>query len=250
MILFTSDLHLSSSTPGIVRLFLDFLAGPARRAEALYLLGDIFEYWPGDDALDDPDDSLAATFGAALRSLTASGVEVGFLAGNRDFLIGERFAAATGIRLLPDPFVLSLPAWQFVLSHGDQLCTDDAAYQAFRAEVRNPDWRARFLTKPLTERRQIIVGLRRQSELAKRDKAARSPGLMDANPAATDDFLRAHGYATLIHGHTHRPARHDHLVDGIHCERWVLADWHEADDGGRGDYLAWDGTQLLRQQLP
>lgn len=250
MILFASDLHLSSSTPGIVHLFLDFLAGPARRAEALYLLGDIFEYWPGDDALDDPDDSIAATFAAALRRLTDSGVEVGFIAGNRDFLIGDRFATATGIRLLPDPFVLSLPNWQFVLAHGDQLCTDDTAYQAFRAEVRKPDWCARFLAKSLAERRQIITALRRQSEVAKRDKAARSPELMDVSPAATDDFLRTHGYATLIHGHTHRPARHDHIVDGIHCERWVLADWHEDDGCGRGDYLAWDGTQLVRNPLP
>lgn len=247
MILFASDLHLSSATPGIARRFIDFLAGPVRRASALYLLGDVFDYWAGDD---DAGESFNATIGAALRAATASGVDLGFIAGNRDFLIGDDFAAATGLRLLPDPFVLSVATWQFVLTHGDQLCTDDIDYQDFRNTVRRPEWRAQFLALPLVERKRIIGDLRERSEQAKRDKAERAPYVMDVNPAATDDFLRDHGYATLIHGHTHRPAMHDHVVDGIHCQRHVLADWHEDDGKGRGEYLAWDGEELRRHRLP
>lgn len=239
MILFVSDLHLSPSVPRIVERFRRFLASTARDAEALYLLGDVFEYWAGDDDLDDP---LNAAIVADLRRLTDSGTTLSFMAGNRDFLVGESFAAATGARLIADPHVLSLPAWQFVLSHGDALCTDDAAYMAFRRQVRDPAWQRAFLAQPLAERKRQIAAMRAASERNKAEKAQVADLLMDVNPAATDDFLRAHGYATLIHGHTHRPARHDHLVDGIHCERWVLADWHE----DRGEALAWDGEHLQR----
>ena len=146
------------------------------------------------------------------------------------------------MRLLADPHVLSLPTWQFVLAHGDTLCTDDHDYQAFRARARQADWQAAFLAKPLHERRQAILALRQQSEAAKRGKAA---FLMDVNLAATDDFLRANGYATLIHGHTHRPARHDHIVDGIHVERWVMGDWTDQ----AGECLCWDGEILTREVL-
>lgn len=241
MIFFASDLHLSADTPGLARRFVEFLEGPVRDAEALYLLGDIFEYWAGDDDIDDP---FVAVIVEALRACTATGVEIGFLAGNRDFLIGKEFALATGVRLLPDPFVLSVADWQFTLTHGDQLCTDDLAYQSFREKVRSRAWQDEFLARPLTERKRIIADLRAQSERAKSDKAASIPTLMDVNAATADDFLREHGYATLIHGHTHRPARHEHLVDGIACERWVLSDWREAPPGG--DYLAWDGETLSR----
>lgn len=246
MILFASDLHLSPATPGIARLFVDFLAGPARAASALYLLGDVFEYWAGDDDLDDPFNAGIVT---ALRACAESGVELAFLAGNRDFLVGEGFAAATGIRVLTDPHVLSVPTWQFVLTHGDQLCTDDVAYQNFRSETRSPAWRSSFLAKSLAERKQIIASLRQRSEAAKSEKAAREPDLMDVSPATTDDFLREYGYATLIHGHTHRPATHEHMVDGIHCQRWVLSDWHEDAGAARGEVLAWDGEQMARQAI-
>lgn len=242
MILFVSDLHLTPQAPGSTRLFLAFLAGRARSAEQLFILGDLFEAWPGDDCLDDPDDPLAALVADALYALSGAGVAVALMHGNRDFLLGKRFLARSGARLLADPHVLSLPSWQFVLSHGDALCTDDREYQAFRTQVRRPDWQAAFLAKPLSERRQLVLALRQQSESAKRAKASY---LMDVNPAATDDFLRANGYATLIHGHTHRPARHDHLVDGIHVERWVLADWHDE----AGECLAWDGDLLRRERL-
>ncbi|MCM8594303.1 UDP-2,3-diacylglucosamine diphosphatase [Accumulibacter sp.] len=242
MILFVSDLHLSPATPAVTHLFVDFLAGRARAAERLFILGDLFEAWPGDDCLEDGEDLLAATVVGALREVVGSGVEVSLLHGNRDFLLGEGFAARSGVRLLPDPFVLSLPTWQFVLSHGDALCIDDTDYQTFRAMVRQEAWQKAFLARPLAERRAIAMAVREQSEVAKRGKAGY---LMDVNLGATEDFLRANGYATLIHGHTHRPAMHEHIVDGIAVERWVLADWSHT----RGECLCWDGEQLLRESL-
>ncbi|MFA7291528.1 MAG: UDP-2,3-diacylglucosamine diphosphatase [Rhodocyclaceae bacterium] len=247
MILFVSDLHLSAQTPELNALFLEFLGGRARAAEALYILGDLFEYWVGDD---DIEDATNATIATALREFSDSGVELNIMRGNRDFLFGDRFAAATGARLLSDPHVLSLPAWQFVLSHGDFLCTDDIEYQAFRTQSRAPEWQAAFLARPLAERRTIARALRQQSESGKQLKAqAKDAYLMDLNPAATEDFLREHGYATFIHGHTHRPARHDHIVDGIHVERWVLADWHEGEGTTRAECLVWDGEALQRENL-
>ena len=256
MIHFIADLHLAPQAPGVTRIFLDYLDGPARRAEQVYILGDLFEAWPGDDCIDAPSEDASADVEAidagfnrrivdALRALSDAGVALSVMRGNRDFLLGDGFARRSGARLLAEPYVLSLPEWQFVLAHGDQLCTDDADYQAFRAQVRSREWRDAFLEKPLRERQAIAAALRRQSEEAKRQKAKNAQYTMDVNPAATDDFLREHGYATFIHGHTHRPAQHDHIVDGIHVERWVLADWHEE----HGEVLCWDGRQLERQPL-
>ncbi len=239
MLLFISDLHLSPRSPGATRLFLEFLAGRARQADALYILGDFFDAWIGDD---DGAEPFNAGIVAALRAAGQAGLAIALQHGNRDFLLGPDFAAAAGVKLLPDPYVLSTPEWQFVLAHGDALCTDDAAYMAFRRQVRAPAWQAAFLAKPLPERRAIAAHLREQSEAGKQEK---TPDLMDLNPGETDDFLRRHGYATFIHGHTHRPATHDHLVDGIHVERWVLADWHE----DRGECLVWDGARLSREAL-
>ncbi|MBS1229634.1 MAG: lpxH [Proteobacteria bacterium] len=244
MIHFISDLHLSPQAPGATRIFLDFLGGPARSAGHLFILGDLFDVWPGDDCIDESPDGFNRMIVDALRELTDSGVSLSVMHGNRDFLLGDEFARRSGAKALPDPYVLSLPGWQFVLAHGDRLCTDDTDYQAFRAQVRDPAWRVAFLNKPLAERQAIASALRQQSEQAKREKL-QAPRLMDLNPADTDDFLRQHGYATFIHGHTHRPATHDHLVDGIHVERWVLADWHE----DRGEALSWDGKQLTRNVL-
>jgi len=242
---FISDLHLSPQAPGVTWRFLDFIGGKARDAAQLYILGDLFEVWPGDDSIDDPDDTYNQAIVDALRSLTDTGVKVSVMHGNRDFLLGEEFAARSGASLLPDPYVLSLPTWQFVLSHGDSLCTDDTDYQAFRKQVRSPAWRTAFLQRPLAERKAMAAALRQQSEQAKREKLALAEYPMDLNSGATDDFLRQHGYATFIHGHTHRPATHDHLVDGIHVERWVMSDWHE----DQGEYLCWDGVQLTRHVL-
>lgn len=243
MIHFLSDLHLSPGAPGVTRIFLNYLGKEARSAESIFILGDLFEAWPGDDSIDDPDDGFNRNIVAGLRDLADSGTGVAVQHGNRDFLLGEHFAERSGAMLLPDPSLLSLISWQFALSHGDALCTDDAEYQAFRAQVRTTDWQTGFLGRPLAERKAIAAAMREQSEASKRDKPMQS---MDLNPAATDDFLRQHGYITLIHGHTHRPARHDHIIDGIHVERWVLSDWHES----RGEYLAWDGHQLSRHELP
>lgn len=239
MILFISDLHLSPRSPGATRIFLDFLAGRARQAEALYILGDLFEAWIGDDDLADP---YHAEIAAAFRQATDSGLPIALLHGNRDFLTGPTFSAATGVSLLSDPHILSVTAWQFVLSHGDALCTGDKEYMAFRQQVRQAEWQAAFLARPLAERRALAAQMRARSELEKQDKAAY---LMDVDASETDDFLRQHGYATMIHGHTHRPAMHDHIVDGIHVERWVLSDWHE----DQGDCLVWDGKALHREAL-
>ena len=239
MILFVSDLHLSPRSPGATALFLQFLAGRARQADELFILGDLFEAWIGDDDAGEP---YNAAIVAALRAASDAGVRIGVMHGNRDFLLGPGFAAASGCRLLSDPYVLSTPEWQFVLSHGDALCLDDTAYMAFRAQVRNPEWQAALLAKPLAERRAIAAHMRQVSESSQRDK---DNPYTDLEPAATDDFLRQHGYATFIHGHTHQPARHDHIIDGIHVERWVLADWHEE----RGECLAWDGEQLAREAI-
>ena len=242
MIHFISDLHLAPQAPGATRIFLDFLGGPARTAEELFILGDLFDVWPGDDCLAAAPDGYHLTIVDALHTLADAGVKLSVMHGNRDFLLGDKFALRSGARLVPDPTVLSLPNGQLVLAHGDQLCTDDDDYQAFRRQVRDPAWRVDFLNKPLAERQAIASALRQQSEKSKREKQQR---LMDLNPADTDDFLRYHGYATFIHGHTHRPAKHDHLVDGIHVERWVLADWNE----DRGEFLSWDDNRLTRHEL-
>ena len=236
MILFISDLHLSPRSPGATALFLQFLAGRARQAQALYILGDLFEAWIGDDDIDDPYHRRIL---AALRAVADAGVLISLMHGNRDFLLGQKFADAAGIRLLTDPYDLTLPEWSFVLSHGDALCLDDSAYQAFRARVRTPEWQARMLARPRWLRRMIARYFRWRSRNMVRSVYA------DLQAAATDDFLRDHGYVTFIHGHTHQPARHDHIVDGIHVERWVLADWHE----DRGECLVWDGTALHREAV-
>jgi UDP-2,3-diacylglucosamine hydrolase len=239
LIYFISDLHLSPQTPGALAIFEAFLVRVAHPDHCLYILGDLFEAWTGDDDADWPAHKKTV---AALFKARQAGLGVYFLHGNRDFLLGEKFATAAGLTLLPDPYLLSTPEWQFVLSHGDALCTDDIAYQQFRARTRHPQWRQDFLAKPLVERRAIAAALRAQSAAEKNKKPAYQ---MDLNPGATDDFLRQHGYATFIHGHTHRPARHDHLVDGIHVERWALADWSEK----QGEALVWDGAQLRREIL-
>ncbi|MBI4756121.1 MAG: UDP-2,3-diacylglucosamine diphosphatase [Betaproteobacteria bacterium] len=224
-VLFISDLHLCPSRPDLLRIFRDFLAGPARRAEALYILGDLFDYWIGDDDTDDPAANPQATeVATGLRSLREAGVPVYLMHGNRDFLIGERYCARAGVTLLPDPSVIDLCGRTTVLSHGDALCTEDTDYQEFRAKVRDPAWQRAFLARPLAQRRAEVEELRRASEAAKREKASE---IMDASTTAIDDLLRSLGYPCLIHGHTHRPAHHEHKVDGHRCERWVLADWRD-----------------------
>jgi UDP-2,3-diacylglucosamine hydrolase len=235
---FISDLHLSPRTPGAANIFRRLIEDIAQTGNRLYILGDLFEAWVGDD----DDAPFCQEIIAVLAQARRQGLAVFLLHGNRDFLLGAQFAARAGVTLLPDPCALSTPTRQFILSHGDALCADDAEYQAFRAQTRLPGWQASFLQKPLAERRAFAGRLRAQSEAAKHRKVA---ALMDANPHAVAGFLRQHGYATLIHGHTHKPARHEHVVDGIRAERHVLADWSET----QGETLIWDGKTLCRNPL-
>jgi len=218
--LFISDLHLSPKRPALVAAFHDFMRGPARGASALYALGDLFDAWVGDDQLREP---LAAGVAAAFAALAAAGTRIYLQRGNRDFLLGERFAQASGATLLGDAVVHDLHGTPTLIMHGDQLCTDDVDYQRFRAWWRVPKHRQRFLALPYFARRGIAAVLRAGSRRA----TANKPELiMDVNAEAVAAAFREHGVTRLIHGHTHRPARHKLVVDGRRCERWVLADWY------------------------
>jgi UDP-2,3-diacylglucosamine hydrolase len=219
--LFASDLHLDSEAPWAIDAFLKFLGGEARGAEALYLLGDLFEVWVGDD--DDNADNARAC--AGLAALAASGVPVYALHGNRDFLLGGPFETRTGVKLLPDPVKLDLYGVPTLLSHGDAFCTDDTSYQQLRDIVRRPGWQRRFLTLPLTARRALADAARTGS---KAHTGRTIPTIMDVNPEAVVRAMRATGTTRLIHGHTHRPDIHELSLDGTRVERVVLAPWYEA----------------------
>lgn len=229
--LFISDLHLAAERPQITEQFLRYTRNIAPGAEALYILGDLFEYWVGDDDLDDP---LNATVSAALSALAARGTRVFLMRGNRDVLLGAAFAARCGATLLDDPVLVDLHGTPTLITHGDALCTDDVDYQRFRSYARDPGNQAKFLAQPLAARREQMLGLRAQSEASKQQK---TEAIMDVAPAAVEALLREHGYPRLIHGHTHRPAHHLHTVDGHRCERWVLNDWYET-----GGYLRCDAA--------
>jgi UDP-2,3-diacylglucosamine hydrolase len=238
--LFISDLHLSAERPDANEQFFRFLGDEARRAQALYVLGDLFEYWAGDDELTDrKGDPLAADVAAGFKSLAENGVQVRIMHGNRDFLVGKGFLAASGAQLLDDPSVIKFAGKRLVLLHGDTLCTDDHDYQAWRRIARSVEWQRDFLSKNLPERKKAIQGLREKS---KEVIAAKPAEIMDVNQEAVRDVFRHLKLRHMIHGHTHRPARHDIEVDGALCERWVLPDWY-----GRGGYLALDdvGPRLV-----
>lgn len=217
--LFIADLHLDSGRPAVTRLFLDFLKDRARDADALYILGDLFEVWIGDD----DDDPMAWQVASALRALATAGVPVFFQHGNRDLLIGEDFCRKSGATLLEEETVIDLYQKPTLLMHGDTLCTDDTAYQAFRAMVHDPAYQSDFLSRPLEQRRAIAANLREQSREATGRKAET---IMDVNPGAVTSALRRHGVTRLIHGHTHRPAMHDLVIDGRPARRIVLGDWY------------------------
>ena len=218
--LFISDLHLEPTRPAITALFLDFLERRAQQAQALYILGDLFEAWIGDD----DDAELGRTVTAALRALTDAGVPAYFLHGNRDFLLGERFAAVSGVQLLPESAVIELAGEPTLLLHGDTLCIDDEEYQAFRAQVRHPAWQAQILALPLAQRRVLAGQLRETSRQAGQQKAA---DITDVSLAEVERVMRAQGVQRLIHGHTHRPAIHDWRLEGQPARRAVLGDWRE-----------------------
>ena len=227
--LFISDLHLSPERPRIVDSFFGFLKNTAARAEALYILGDLFEYWVGDDDLEE---AFNAGVADGLNRLGRGGTVVCLMHGNRDLLLGREFAERCGGKLIAEPLLLDLYGTKTLLMHGDTLCTDDVDYQKFRAYARDPENQRRFLAQPLPDRRKQILGMRAESEKSKQHKPDE---IMDVTAASVDGELRVHGYPRLIHGHTHRPGRHLHVVDGRECERWVLPDWYE-----RGGYLRCD----------
>ncbi len=220
--LFISDLHLCESRPAITEQFISFIDSTVRQADALYILGDLFEYWAGDDDLDDSHHQSVIQ---ALSRLAEHGVACYFIHGNRDFLLNQGFSAAARLQLLKDPTLLTLYGHSVLLSHGDALCTDDVAYQNFRAQVREPAWQQQFLSQPLPARKKQIEALRLRSE---QEKSNKSETIMDVNDEAVSALLRAQGYPEIfIHGHTHRPAMHPLEIDRHHIERWVLGDWYE-----------------------
>ena len=233
--LFISDLHLDSGRPDIIAQFLGFLEGEARAADALYILGDLFETWIGDDA---PEAGLGEAL-AGLARLTQSGVPCFVMHGNRDFLLGPRFCAMSGAQLLPDPVVVTLYGEPVLVMHGDALCTDDRAYQRLRATVRDAGWQREFLALSVS-RRRALAGAARSGSRA--HTAAADQGITDVNAASVATALRTAGLSMLLHGHTHRPAVHRFEVDGRACTRIVLGDWH-----AQGSVLRWDeeGQELL-----
>lgn len=219
--LFISDLHLEPGRPEMAQIFLRFLAGPARGAETLYILGDLFDLWIGDDA-NMPRYPAEI---AALRALRDTGVPIYMMHGNRDFLLGPAFMSATGAELLKDPLVLNLHGRPTVLSHGDMLCTDDVAHMRGRKEWLDPVRQAQFLAQPAEVREKIARALRQEST---HNKTMKSAEIMDVTQHAVEDLMRQHGVTQLIHGHTHRPAFHDFTLDGEPARRIVLSDWHDA----------------------
>ncbi|SFM42664.1 UDP-2,3-diacylglucosamine hydrolase [Ectothiorhodospira mobilis] len=218
--LFVSDLHLDPDRPAILAAFERLLRGPARQADALYILGDLFEYWIGDD---DPAPHLEPVFDA-LADLAQAGVPVYFTHGNRDFLVGEGFARRSRCRLLDTETVIDLYGTPVLLMHGDSLCTDDHEYMAFRDMVRDAQWQAAFLARPLAERHAEAEAMRARSRRSTRRKPA---DITDVHPGAVEAALRRNGVRILIHGHTHRPALHDLTLDGAPARRIVLPDWYE-----------------------
>lgn len=226
--LFISDLHLQAEHPRTLAAFLRFLDEQARGAEQLYLLGDIFEYWAGDDDVADPFNASVVN---ALRALSDAGVALFWIAGNRDFLAGGAFAQAAGLTLLAEPHVIEVGGTRIALVHGDAECTLDTGYMAFRAQVRNPAWQAQFLAMPLAQRKAIIAGLR---EGSRESHGGKSYETMDVTPEGLDAIFDATQANVLIHGHTHRPAVHQYGTK----LRYVLPDWELDAEPVRGGWIA------------
>lgn len=233
-ILFISDLHLDADAPAIAEQFLEFLGNEATGADALYILGDLFESWVGDD---DPNPHFAG-IKRHIRILADTGVPVFFMHGNRDFMIGEAFAAETGVEILNDPHVIKIQGEQVLLSHGDAYCTDDVEYQAIRKMTRDPQWKAMMLAKSVEERLAFAAQARATS-LA--HGGAANEEILDVNAGAIEQAMTEAGVTLMLHGHTHRPAIHDITVGGQPSKRIVLGDWYE-----QGSVVRWDenGPQL------
>ena len=247
--LLISDLHLHPGAPEITEGFLRWLEERACGSDALYILGDFFEAWIGDDLLDlvgaDPSGNadLAARIARALRRLADDGTKIFLMHGNRDFLLGERFAREAGATLLEDPSVVALGGKPVLLMHGDSLCTRDEAYQAFRAQARHPLWQQQVLSMPIEQRVALASQLRAQSGEANSNKAE---DIMDVTPEEVVKVMAEHGVTTLIHGHTHRPAVHELEVDGQPAQRIVLGDWQP----GKGWEVVVDGGAPQLSDFP
>jgi len=236
--LFISDLHIDASRPAITEQFLGFLSGEARQADALYILGDLFESWVGDDAAD----SAQAAAIDGLHSLTQHGVPCFVMHGNRDFLLAGQFCRMSGARLLPDPLIVTLYGEPVLVMHGDALCTDDRAYQRLRATVREADWQRQFLALSIASRRALAGAARAGSQA---HTATLEYAITDVNADSVALALRNSATATLLHGHTHRPAIHALQVDGRPCTRIVLGDWYD-----QGSVLRWDRNGPELNNLP
>ena len=236
--LFVSDVHLGEDFEPSIEQFLEFLSSHAARAESLYILGDLFESWVGDDDRSDAAQRVCA----ALRTLTASGVPAFVLHGNRDFLLGAGFGERTGCVLLSDPVLAELDGERVLITHGDALCTDDHSYQELRSIVREPLWQRRFLALPLVNREVLADEARAGS---RRHIARTVPTIMDVNPGAVDRAFRAAGVRRMIHGHTHRPGVHDLTIDGKSAQRIVLGAWYE-----QGSYLSYERGRYDLRSLP
>ena len=235
--LVVSDVHIDASRPAVATRFAEFLASEAAAASALYVLGDLFETWVGDD---DPDPHRRAVI-AALGELAARGTAIYFMHGNRDFLLGERFCRDTGGELLVDPTLVERDGRRVLLTHGDALCTDDAPYQKLRALVRDPTWQRQFLKLSLRARQSLAREARAGSQT---HTAAQQPMLLDVNDLAVADLFRRSGVETILHGHTHRPGIYHHEVDGHLRTRIVTGDWYS-----QGSVLRWDAAGLRLETL-
>ncbi len=237
--LFISDLHLEDKRPEMTATLVRFLRGTARTAESLYILGDLFEFWIGDDVLS----ATAKAVASELKSLANSGVPVYFLHGNRDFLLGERFASLSGMELLPETLTVDFYGRPTLLLHGDTLCTDDVEYQSFRQQVRNPGFQQVFLNQPVEQRMAMAASAR---DASKQHTGNVDMAIMDVNAVAVADAFAQAGTLYMIHGHTHRPAVHQHeLKDGDVAERIVLSDWYQS-----GSYLQLTPEGAISIPLP
>jgi UDP-2,3-diacylglucosamine hydrolase len=236
--LFISDLHLTAGDTETTRRFVEFIEGPARAARDLYILGDLFEAWIGDD----DDDPRVVPIIDALRKLTHSGVACALMHGNRDFLLGQQFCAMTGCRLLGDYERVTLFGERVLLTHGDLLCTDDTRYMTLRAELRSAAWQRDFLSRTLAERRQIASDLR---QLSATEIATKSDYIMDVNQTAVERTMRDHDVSLLLHGHTHRPAVHRFDLGGQPAARIVLGAWYE-----QASIVRWTSAGFALETLP
>ena len=232
-VFFISDLHLQPGRPELESAFYQFLDTHIQAGETLYVLGDFFDSWIGDDE----DDPFYLGVKAKLRDVSSRATTF-IMHGNRDFLIGEKFAVDTGMELLPDPHLIELHGENILLMHGDSLCTDDVEYMQFRQQVRGSAWQQHILSLPLEQRRMIAADLRAKS---KSMTSLKAEDIVDVNQAEVEAVLKTHGVKTLIHGHTHRPNRHCFSLDGLNAERIVLGDWDKT-----GWYLKYEnGFELV-----